>query len=458
MPPTELLFRGEPYARTCDAHIGAVEPGAVRLDRTVFYPEGGGQPGDTGVLRADDGSAFAVSNTRKGEDADDVIHLIDPDSALPAPGSRVVAELDWERRYRHMRMHTCLHLLSAVIDAPVTGGQLSAEKGRLDFDVDTKLDKAAVQEELNALIAQDFPVGARWISDEALAEQPELVRTMRVKPPTGQGRVRLIDVEGDRPATLRRHPRRTDRRDRADRRPQDREQGQAEPARHAGLWRPIVSDGGTPLVVTAAWLAAESGADSNVRVLDGSWHLPTMARDPAAEFLEAHIPGAAFFDIDGICDPDSSLPHMLPSPEHFARSVSALGIGNDSHVVVYDTVGLYSAARVWWMFRIFGHGHVSVLSGGLPRWQAGRPPGGERPAHDRAGIVHGASLRRHAGPARSSKSARRSTRAARRSWMRAPPRASRARIRGPGPIFRAAISRAAATSPSAPSSTMAMPR
>ena len=135
-----------------------------------------------------------------------------------------------------------------------------------------------------------------------------------------------------------------------------------------------MSDGGTPLVVTAAWLAAESGADSNVRMLDGSWHLPTMARDPAAEFLEAHIPGAAFFDIDGICDPDSSLPHMLPPPEHFARSVSALGIGNDSHIVVYDAVGLYSAARVWCMFRIFGHGHVSVLAGGLPRWQAeGRP-------------------------------------------------------------------------------------
>ena len=196
MPPTELLFRTEPYARTCEARIGAVESGAVRLDRTVFYPEGGGQPGDTGVLRADDGTAFAVSNTRKGEGADDVLHLIDPGSALPAPGSRVVAELDWERRYRHMRMHTCLHLLSAVIDAPVTGGQLSAEKGRLDFDVDTKLEKAAVQEELNALIARDFPVGVRWISDEALAEQPELVRTMRVKPPTGQGRVRLIDVEG----------------------------------------------------------------------------------------------------------------------------------------------------------------------------------------------------------------------------------------------------------------------
>ena len=195
MPPTELLFRADPYARTCEAIVGAVTDGAVRLDRTVFYPTGGGQPGDTGVLRADDGTEFAVLDTRKGAGGDDVLHLIDPASA-PAPGSRVVAALDWRRRYRHMRMHTCLHLLSAVIDAPVTGGQLSAEKGRLDFDVDTKLEKGAVQEELNALIARDFPVAARWISDEALAEQPELVRTMRVKPPSGQGQVRVIDVEG----------------------------------------------------------------------------------------------------------------------------------------------------------------------------------------------------------------------------------------------------------------------
>ncbi|MDD9990515.1 MAG: alanyl-tRNA editing protein [Rhodospirillales bacterium] len=196
MSPTEPLFRTEPYARTCEAQVSAVDGDTVRLDRTVFYPEGGGQPGDTGILRTDDGTEFAVRDTRKGEDADDILHLIDPDTPPPAPGRRVIAEVDWERRYRHMRMHTCLHLLSAVIDAPVTGGQLSAEKGRLDFDVDTKLEKAAIQEELNALIARDFPVAARWISDEALAAQPELVKTMRVKPPTGHGRVRVIDVEG----------------------------------------------------------------------------------------------------------------------------------------------------------------------------------------------------------------------------------------------------------------------
>ena len=195
-PPTEPLFRTDPYAHTCEARVGTAAPGAVRLDRTVFYPEGGGQPGDSGVLRAADGTVTAVSGTRKGEAAGDILHLVDPDAAVPAPGSSVIAELDWERRHRHMRMHTCLHLLSAVIDAPVTGGQLTAEKGRLDFDLDRKLEKAAVEEALNALIARDLPVAARWISDDSLAAQPELVKTMRVKPPAGQGRVRLIDVDG----------------------------------------------------------------------------------------------------------------------------------------------------------------------------------------------------------------------------------------------------------------------
>ncbi len=142
-----------------------------------------------------------------------------------------------------------------------------------------------------------------------------------------------------------------------------------------------MSEAEIPLIVSPAWLEAESGAGTAVRVLDGSWHLPPLARDPAAEFLKAHIPGAAFFDIDGICDPDSSLPHMLPSPELFGRSVSALGVGNDSHVVVYDTVGLYSAARVWWMFRVFGHERVSILAGGLPRWRAeGHPVESGEPA------------------------------------------------------------------------------
>lgn len=196
-PPTELLFRADPYVRRCAARVNAAEPGAVRLERTVFYPEGGGQPGDTGLLRGADGAEIVIRNTRKGAAADDVVHLLDPEAASPAPGTRVTAVLDWERRYRHMRMHSCLHLLSAVVDAPVTGGQLTAEKGRLDFDLaERRLDKAEIEERLNALIARDLAVAPRWIDDAALAAQPALVKTMRVKPPTGSGRVRLIEVDG----------------------------------------------------------------------------------------------------------------------------------------------------------------------------------------------------------------------------------------------------------------------
>ncbi len=128
-----------------------------------------------------------------------------------------------------------------------------------------------------------------------------------------------------------------------------------------------MTEGTTPLLVSPDWIADHSGS---VRILDGSWHIPSAARDSRAEFLETHIPGAAFFDIDGICDPETALPHMLPSAELFAAGAGALGIDNDSHIVVYDTVGLYSAPRVWWMFRVFGHERVSLLAGGLPRWRA----------------------------------------------------------------------------------------
>ena len=178
------------------------------------------------------------------------------------------------------------------------------------------------------------------------------------------------------------------------------------------------------------------------------------------EFLEAHIPGAAFFDIDGICDPDSSLPHMLPSPELFAGSVSALGVGDDSHVVVYDSVGLYSAARVWWMFRVFGHERVSVLAGGLPRWRAeGRPVESGEVRRSRQRSVQGcAEPRRHDGPLVRAGPRHAWNRRRGRSWMHAPPPASRARIRGPGPISRAAIFQAPATCPSPPSSTMTTQR
>ncbi len=130
-------------------------------------------------------------------------------------------------------------------------------------------------------------------------------------------------------------------------------------------------------LVSNEWLAARLN-DPKVRVVDATYHLPTARRDPRAEYAAEHIPGAAFFDVDGISDPSIDLPHMIPKPADFAAAVSALGIGNDHHVVCYDSYGLMSAARAWWMFRLFGHDRVSVLDGGLAKWKReGRPTDGK---------------------------------------------------------------------------------
>jgi misacylated tRNA(Ala) deacylase len=191
-----LAFRDDAYLRSCSATVTAVDERGIRLDTTVFYPMGGGQPGDIGVLRRASGD-ITIVDTIKGATPDQVIHVPAPGSALPAPGEMVTAEIDWARRHRLMRMHTCLHLLCAVVPGAVTGGQISDGKGRLDFDVPgATLDKDEINGKLNALIAADHEVVPRWISDEELASRPELVRTMSVKPPTGHGRVRLLDIAG----------------------------------------------------------------------------------------------------------------------------------------------------------------------------------------------------------------------------------------------------------------------
>ena len=192
---TELLFRNDGYLRSCSARVIAADEHGIRLDRTVFYPMGGGQPGDTGVLRFSSSQAITIVDTVKGPAADEVIHVPAPGAALPEPGEELVAEIDWDRRYRLMRMHTCLHLLCSVVPGAVTGGQVSDGRGRLDFDVPgSSLDKEAIASRLNALIAGGHPVGPRWITDAELAAQPELVRTMSVKPPSGSGRVRLMEI------------------------------------------------------------------------------------------------------------------------------------------------------------------------------------------------------------------------------------------------------------------------
>ena len=193
----EQLFRDDAYCRSCEATVVGADETGIRLDRTVFYPMGGGQPGDTGVLRRADGDEIRIQDTRKGAAHDDVVHVPDAGAALPKVGERVTAEIDWERRYRLMRMHSCLHVLCAAVTGDVTGGQVSDGKGRLDFNLpDTRLDKDAITATLNRIIAEDHAVAPRWITDDELAANPQLVRTMSVKPPSGSGRVRLLEIEG----------------------------------------------------------------------------------------------------------------------------------------------------------------------------------------------------------------------------------------------------------------------
>ncbi|MBW7849743.1 MAG: alanyl-tRNA editing protein [Rhodospirillales bacterium] len=192
---TEELFRQDAYLRQCDATVVAVDGDGVWLDRTVFYPSGGGQPGDTGVLRLSSGRELEISDTRKDQ-AGDVMHVVPGASAAVRPGDAVVAEIDWRRRHRHMRMHSCLHLLCALVPGGVTGGSVGDGKGRLDFDLETPPDKDELTAAINRLIAEDRALRARWVTDDELAARPELVRTMSVKPPMGTGRVRLMEVEG----------------------------------------------------------------------------------------------------------------------------------------------------------------------------------------------------------------------------------------------------------------------
>ena len=194
---TEELFREDATLMACEARVLSCDERGIRLDRTVFYPTGGGQPGDSGVLRLADGSAVAIADAVKGDAADEVIHVPAPGAALPEPGVEVVAEIDWDRRHRLMRMHTCLHLLCAVVPGSVTGGSVGDGRGRLDFDVPgASLDKEAIAAALNKLIAEGHAVAPRWIDDAELAAHPELVRTMTVKPPMGAGKVRLLEIAG----------------------------------------------------------------------------------------------------------------------------------------------------------------------------------------------------------------------------------------------------------------------
>jgi misacylated tRNA(Ala) deacylase len=201
--PTELLFRDDAYLRDCTARILTSGPEGVVLDRTVFYFRSGGQPGDAGVIRWQ-GGEVPVNEALKGAEDGTVLHQTPPGVALPPPGTEVTAVLDWERRHRHMRMHTTLHLMCSVMPGIyATGNQIGAERSRLDFDLADPPPKEWWTEKLNALIQADLPVETRWIEEAELDANPALVRTLSVQPPRGAGRVRLVQVgEAAAPADL----------------------------------------------------------------------------------------------------------------------------------------------------------------------------------------------------------------------------------------------------------------
>ena len=194
---TEALFREDAYRAETEAIVLKSEPRAIALDRTVFYPQGGGQSGDRGMLLLEDGAAIPIVSTIYDADRATILHVPAEGTALPEAGARVIARIDWEFRYKRMRAHTALHLLSVVAPYPVTGGSVGDAEGRLDFDSgEAVLDKADVERRLNELIALDKAVSHSWIADAELEANPSLIKTMSVKPPMGTGRVRLIAIAG----------------------------------------------------------------------------------------------------------------------------------------------------------------------------------------------------------------------------------------------------------------------
>ena len=197
---TEAIWRSEPYRRETEATVVRADEGGIVLDRTVFYPRGGGQAGDAGEIVRGDGGIIAIVDTVKGGAPDEILHVPAPD-CMPAAlslqaGEPVTARIDWERRHRHMRFHTATHLLCAVVPHQTNGCSITSGYARLDFDMVEPLDREHLERELARLVAEAHDVRTIWISEEELDAKPELVRTMSAPPPRGAGRVRLLQIDG----------------------------------------------------------------------------------------------------------------------------------------------------------------------------------------------------------------------------------------------------------------------
>ncbi len=192
---TEELFRENGYLRSCQAVVIAVTDNGFAVDRTVFYPVGGGQPGDTGEFSGPNGTGRIVDCYQERSSGLH-LHIVEQGTRLPSSGDLIRLEIDWDRRYRFMRMHSCMHMLCAAVPAAVTGGSIGDGVGRLDFDLPDPPNRQAIEERVNELIRSDVPMSLQWITDEEMDSQPDLVRTMSVQPPRGSGRVRLVHFHG----------------------------------------------------------------------------------------------------------------------------------------------------------------------------------------------------------------------------------------------------------------------
>jgi misacylated tRNA(Ala) deacylase len=193
---TKELFREDGYLKQCTAIVTGIQDGHIIVDQTVFYPVGGGQPGDSGMMRRPDNSEIKIINTIKDRESGEILHQVEGDT-LPEMGEQLALTIDWDRRYQIMRLHSCMHMLCAVIPAPVTGGSIRDDgTARLDFDLPEPPDKLAIEQKLNEYTTTDHAMSLQWISDAEMEAQAELIRTMSVKPPMGQGKVRLVNFAG----------------------------------------------------------------------------------------------------------------------------------------------------------------------------------------------------------------------------------------------------------------------